>query len=107
LSPSVERIREVFRLAELAGVHTSALKSAAAELAELLDVAAIADSRKLLTLKRGRTILRYQDAGLDRAAICARLGISTDAYHRALTGLRDSRNSDAIQGTRDTTRTTK
>jgi hypothetical protein len=106
MGPSIEKLRIALRQAELAGVPAHVLHAAAAELAELLEVAALADPRKLLTLNRGRAILRCQDAGLDRAAICTRLGISTDAYHRALSGLRDSRNSDAIQGTRDTTRKT-
>jgi hypothetical protein len=92
----VASLRELLRLAEAAGVPARVLKAAGAEIAALLDQPP-ADRRRAATFERARAIRHCIDQGLDRAATCLRLGISTDAYHRALRALRDSRYSAAVQ----------
>jgi hypothetical protein len=91
----IQALRELLALADVAGINERVLRQAAAEIIDLIDAAALADTRKLATLERGRRILRLGE--LPRAICCERLGISTQQYNRAKRAYRDSRHSDAVE----------
>jgi transposase-like protein len=64
---------------------------------DLVDIALRADSRRVETLERGRMIERHREQGMDRSAICRRLGLNVQQYHRALREYRDLRYSSAVE----------
>lgn len=98
---NVERIRALLRAAAIAGVADDVRAAAADELVDLLEIASLADTRRVKTLELGRRIQQLRDKGLARAAICTRLGgISIDAYHRAWAEWRDSRNPSMAESPR-------
>ncbi len=84
-------LRELIDAAAVAGVNDGLLRRSARALVDLADRPE-ADRRRQQTLERGHHIERLLAQGMARQPICERLGISADAYYRALRLLRESRN---------------
>jgi hypothetical protein len=97
----VDALRELFHLANDAGVPERVLTAAAEELVELLDRPQ-PDPRRVRTLAKARRIRRAIEAGASRPEILARFGVSPATYHRLLAESRDSRDDFAVQPAQST-----
>jgi hypothetical protein len=92
----VESLTAVLRAADAAGVPDRLLRAAAAELAQLVDLASLADPRRVETLERASSIESLLRQGVRPAQIRQRLGLGVQAYKRARRAGRDSRPSHVV-----------
>ena len=92
-----DALRRLIKLGEQGQVPSGCeLRAAAVDLVDFLDQPP-PDRRRVATFDRGRAIERLLARGLAPRTIRERLGLSEQAYYRALRVCRESRPGEAIQ----------